>query len=127
MAAEVFLGLAGEGFGFGVFTAFATAVVSLATVLVARFAFVGTSSSASIAFFALPFGAAGALDFAGSGVGNFVSLAAFGAATFFTGLCCGLAVALPFFATAFGFAACFAADFVAAFTTSAGFSSTSAT
>lgn len=127
MAAEAFLGLTGEGLGFGVFTALATAVVSLATVLIARLAFKGTSSSTSVIFFALPFGtAAVALGLAGSGAGGFVGFAASGAATFLIGLSCGLAVALAFLVTAFGLATGFAA-FVGGFATFAGFSSTSAT
>ena len=60
MAAGALLGLAGEGLGIGAFTAFGAAVVSLATVLVARFVLGATSTSASTIFFALLLVTAGA-------------------------------------------------------------------
>jgi hypothetical protein len=134
LAVAVFLALTGEGFGFGAFTAFVTAVVSLATVLATRLTFGGgASSSDSEVFFALLFEAAGAalgtaLDaafgLAGSVAGtSLVGFTAFCVTAFFTGLWTGLAATLAFLGAAFGFAAVFAVG-LAAFS---GFSSTSAT
>lgn len=103
-----FFALTGEGFGFGALIVLAAAVESLTTVLVARLALGGASSSVSSAFFAFALVAGtvlgSALDLAGSfAITSLMGFTAFGAAAFLTGVVAlGLSIALAFLATALG-------------------------
>ncbi len=109
LAAGAFLGLAGEGLGFGAFTALVTAVVSLATVFVARFALrtpSTTSASLTLLLAAGTFGRALVFPVSIGCSASLVGLAALGAAdafvavAFLTGTLRGLSAALAFLGTA---------------------------